>query len=79
MAMNLNRIDGVIVSVFASSAVDHGFEPRSGQIKSHKIGICCFFAKHAALKRKSKDAIFQLYHGENKLFFNEMMMRSALD
>ena len=23
-------------------------------------------------------AIFQLYHGENKLLFNEMMMRSAL-
>jgi hypothetical protein len=22
-------------------------------------------------------AIFQLYHGENKLIFNEMMMRSA--
>ena len=23
--------------------------------------------------------IFQLYHGENKLIFNEMMMMSALD
>jgi hypothetical protein len=23
-------------------------------------------------------AIFQLYHGENKLIFNEMMMRSTL-
>ena len=23
-------------------------------------------------------AIFQLYHGENKLIFNEMMSRSAL-
>jgi hypothetical protein len=23
-------------------------------------------------------AMFQLYHGENKLIFNEMMMRSAL-
>ena len=23
-------------------------------------------------------AIFQLYHGEDKLIFNEMMMRSAL-
>jgi len=23
-------------------------------------------------------AIFQLYHGKNKLIFNEMMMRSAL-
>jgi len=26
----------------------------------------------------SNSAIFQLYHGKNKLIFNEMMMRSAL-
>jgi hypothetical protein len=42
---------GVMVSVLASSAVDHGFEPRSGQTKDYKIGICCFSAKHAALTR----------------------------
>ena len=28
-----NRIGGVMVSVLASCAVDHGFEPRSGQTK----------------------------------------------
>jgi hypothetical protein len=28
---------------------------RSGQSKDRKIGICCFSAKHAALRRKSKD------------------------
>ena len=50
-----HRIDGVMVSVLASSAVDHGFEPRSGQTKNYEIGICCFSAKHAALRRKSKD------------------------
>ena len=50
-----NRIGGVIVSVLTSSAVDRGFEPLSGQTKDHKIGICCFSAKHAALRRKSKD------------------------
>ena len=50
-----NRIDGVMVSVFASSAVDRGFEPRSGQIKDYKICICCFSAKHASLGSKSKD------------------------
>jgi hypothetical protein len=38
-----------------SSAVDRGFEPGCGQTKVDKIGICCFFAKHAALRRKSKD------------------------
>jgi hypothetical protein len=26
-----------------------------GQTKHYKIGICCFSAKHAALKRKSKN------------------------
>jgi hypothetical protein len=26
----------------------------------------------------ANSAIFQLYHGENKLIFNEMMMRSTL-
>jgi hypothetical protein len=41
--------------VLASSAVDRGFEPRSGQTKDYKIGIYCFSAKHTALRRKSKD------------------------
>ena len=41
--------------MFASSAIDHGFEPQSGQIKDFKIGMCCFSAKQAALKRKNKD------------------------
>ena len=43
-----------MVSVLASSAVDHGFEPRSGQTKDYKIGMCCFSAKHAAFRRKGK-------------------------
>jgi hypothetical protein len=29
--------------------------PQSGQTKDYKIGICCFSAKHAALRGKSKD------------------------
>jgi hypothetical protein len=44
-----------MVSVFASSSVDCGVEPRSGQTKDYEIGICCFSANHAALRRKSKD------------------------
>jgi hypothetical protein len=44
-----------MVTVLPSSVIDRGFEPRSGQIKDFKIGICCFSAKHAALRRKSKD------------------------
>ena len=35
-----NRISGVVIRVLASSAVDRGIEPRSGQTKDYKIGIC---------------------------------------
>jgi hypothetical protein len=44
-----------MVSVLASSVVDHGFDPRLGQTIDYKIDICCFSAKHAALRRKSKE------------------------
>ena len=43
-----------MVSVLASSAVDRGFELRSGQTKEYKLGSCCFSAKHVAFRRKSK-------------------------
>ena len=46
-----------MVSVLASSAVDRGFESRSGQTKDYKIGICCFSSKHTALRSKSKDRL----------------------
>ena len=52
---NMNRIGCVMVSVLAQSVVDRGFEPRSGQTKDYAIGVCCFSAKHATLRRKSKD------------------------
>jgi hypothetical protein len=44
-------IGGVMVSVLASSVVYRGFEPRSNQTKDYIIGICCFPAKHVALRR----------------------------
>jgi hypothetical protein len=44
-----------MVSVLASSVIDCGYELRSCQTKEYKIGICCFSAKNAALRRKSKD------------------------
>ena len=44
-----------MVNMLASSAVDHGFQPRSGQTQDYEIGIYCFSAKHAALRRKSID------------------------
>ena len=50
-----NCISGIIVSVLALSAADCGFEHKSGETKEYKIAICCFSAKHVALRRKSKD------------------------
>jgi hypothetical protein len=50
-----HRIGYVMVSVLASCVIDRGCEPRSGQTKDYKIGMCCFSPKHAALRRKSKD------------------------
>ena len=43
-----NRIGGVMVSMLASSAVDRGYESRSGKTKDYKNDICCFSAKHAS-------------------------------
>ena len=48
-----NRIGVVMVNVLVWSAVDRGFESRSGKFKDHNIGICYFSAKHTALRRKS--------------------------
>jgi hypothetical protein len=34
-----------MASVLTSSAVDRGFEPRSGHTEDYTIGICCFSAR----------------------------------
>jgi len=44
-----------MIRVFASSAVDRGFDLKLGQIKDYRIGICCFSTKHTALRSKNKD------------------------
>ena len=49
------HIGGVMVSMPTSNAVDHKFESQLVQTKDYKICICCFSAKHAALRRKNKD------------------------
>ena len=50
-----NHTHDLMVSVLAPSSVDRRFKPWSDQTKDYKIGICCFSAKHAALRRKIKD------------------------
>jgi hypothetical protein len=47
-----------MVRTLSSSLVDHGFEPRLGQAKDYKIGICCFSTKHAALRSNSTIIIY---------------------
>jgi hypothetical protein len=50
-----NYIIGVMVDVLASIVVHRGFKSPSGQTNDYQIVFCCFFSKHAALGRKSKD------------------------
>ena len=54
-----------MVSMLASSVVDRGLEPRSGKTKDYNIAICCFSAKHAALRRKSK---YQLAWNQDNVY-----------
>jgi hypothetical protein len=65
-----------VVSVLASSAVDDGFEPRSGQTKDYKIGICFFSAKDTVLRRKSKDWLTQ--NQNNVSEWSDMSIRELL-
>ena len=51
---NETAIRGVLFSVLTSCAIDRGFELNLGQTNDYKIGICCFSAKHAALRRNNK-------------------------
>ena len=38
---------------------DRVFDPRPGQTKNNKIGICCLSANHAAFRNKSKTLLAQ--------------------
>ena len=71
-----NRIGGVMVRVLASSVVERGFEPQSGQTKDYKIGICCYSAKNVALRRKSKDRLTQ--NQDNVFECGDMSIRGLL-
>ena len=70
------RIDGAMVSVLASSVVDRGFEPRSGQTKDCKLGICCFSARYAAFRRKRKDWLAR--NQDNVPKWGDMSIRGLL-
>ena len=65
-----------MVSMLAWSTVDRGFEPRSGHTKDYKIHICCFSAKHTALRRKNKDWLAR--NQDNASEWNDMSIRGLL-
>jgi hypothetical protein len=65
-----------MASVLASSAVVRGLESRLGQTKDYKIGICCFSAKHAALRSKSKDRLAR--NQNNVREWGDMFIRELL-
>jgi hypothetical protein len=66
-----------MVSVLASSVVDRRFEFRSGQTKDYKIDIYCFSAKHAALRRESKDWLAENQDNVSDIFVYLMFWLSA--
>jgi hypothetical protein len=69
-------IDGVLVSVIASSVVDRGFELRSGQTKNYKIGMCSFSDRPAALRRKNKDGLAR--NQDNVFEWGDMSIRNVV-
>ena len=62
-----------MVSVLASSVVDWGSSPDLVKQKDYKIDICCFSAKHAALRRNSKD--WFAWNQDNVSEYGDMSIR----
>ena len=71
-----NCIYGVMASVLASSIVDRGFKPWSVKTKDYKIWICCFSAKHAVLRIKSKNWLTR--NQDNVFEWGDMSIRGLL-
>jgi hypothetical protein len=57
----------------ASSVVDGGFEPWSGQTRNYNVGICCF---STTLKRKSKDWLARIQNNASEC--GDMSIRGLL-
>jgi len=71
-----------MVNVLASSAVDRVFEHKSAQAKLYENDICCFSAKHIALRSKNKDWLSQNQNNVSewcdKLFIRGLLRVSEL-
>ena len=73
---NVKRIGGVMVSVFALSAVDCEFVYRSGQTKDYEIDMYCISGTNAALRRMSKDWLAR--NQDNVSEWRDMSIRGLL-
>jgi hypothetical protein len=62
--------------MLVSSVVDHGFKPRSGQTKDHKIGIYCYSCKRAASRSKRKEWL--VWNHDNVSKWSDMSTRELL-
>ena len=69
-------IGSVIVSVLASSAVYRGFKSRSDQTKDYQLVFVAYNAKHAELRRKSKDWLPR--NQDNVSEWSDMYIRGLL-
>ena len=65
-----------MVSVFAACSVERGLEPRSSQTKDYKNRICCFSAKNAVVRKKSKDGLAR--NQDNVYEWGDMSIRGLL-
>ena len=72
----LNHISGIRVNVLVSSALECWFEPLSGQIKDHNIGIGFLSAKHASLMSKSK--VWSTWNQDSVSEWSNMSTRGLL-
>ena len=58
------------------SVIHHWLEPWSCQTKDYIIGICCFSAKHATLRRKNKGWLARIQ--DNVSEWGDMSSSSAM-
>ena len=76
VAFGLNVISGTWSKGYTDSYINVLNILRLHQTKDYKIGICCFSAKHAALRRKSKDWLTQ--NQNNVSEWNDMSTHGLL-
>ena len=60
----------------ALSTADLGLSLRSSETKHYEIGTCCFSAKHALLRSKSKDCL--VWHQDNVSEWSDMSICGLL-